>query len=521
MRICDAAEAAALVADGSTVLVEGSGGGVNEATAVLSALESRFLAEAHPRGLTLVHVSGMGDGQGGGMDRFAHPGMARRVIGGHWGWTQGMQAMAVNEEIEAYCLPQGTLSHLLRDIAAGRPGAISGVGLGTFVDPRHGGGRLNAAAVDDVVQLIELSGREWLFTPSFPIDVAVVRGTRADTQGNISMDGEGLFAEALASAQAARNSGGIVIAQVRELVQHGTLDPRRVRIPGILVDALVVEPGQRLSFATRDDPYLTGDLRAPDTASEPMPLSVRKVVARRAALELRDHDVINLGFGMPDGVAAVLAEEGQADRVTFTVEQGHIGGVPVGGADFGMCVNPDASVDAGQQFDWYDGGGLDVAVLSFAQVDPAGNVNVGRFSGRVPGVGGFINISQGAKRLVFVGTLVAGGSYLVGDRVPIEVPSSGTPKLVAEVEQISFSAARALQVGQPVLYVTERAVFRLTAEGIELIELAPGLDLITDVLDHMAFKPLISPQLREMDPRIFWPDPLGLDLEHAAEQVRP
>jgi propionate CoA-transferase len=521
VRICDAAEAAALVADGSTVLVEGSGGGVNEATAVLSALEARFLAEAHPRGLTLVHVSGMGDGQGGGMDRFAHPGMARRVIGGHWGWTQGMQAMAVNEEIEAYCLPQGTLSHLLRDIAAGRPGAISAVGLGTFVDPRHGGGRLNAAAVDDVVQLIELSGREWLFTPSFPIDVAVVRGTRADTRGNISMDGEGLFAEALASAQAARNSGGIVIAQVRELVQHGTLDPRRVRIPGILVDALVVEPGQRLSFATRDDPYMTGDLRAPDTAREPMPLSVRKAVARRAALELRDRDVINLGFGMPDGVAAVLAEEGQADRVTFTVEQGHIGGVPVGGADFGMCINPDASVDAGQQFDWYDGGGLDVAVLSFAQVDPAGNVNVGRFSGRVPGVGGFINISQGAKRLVFVGTLVAGGEYQVGGRVPIEVPTSGIPKLVAEVEQISFSAARALQVGQPVLYVTERAVFRLTSEGIELIELAPGLDVVTDVLDHMAFKPLISPQLREMDPRIFRPDPLGLDLEHAAEQVRP
>jgi propionate CoA-transferase len=224
---------------------------------------------------------------------------------------------------------------------------------------------------------------------------------------------------------------------------------------------------------------------------------------------------------MPDGVAAVLAEEGQADRVTFTVEQGHIGGVPVGGADFGMCINPDASVDAGQQFDWYDGGGLDVAVLSFAQVDPAGNVNVGRFSGRVPGVGGFINISQGAKRLVFVGTLVAGGSYQVGGRVPIEVPSSGIPKLVAEVEQISFSAERALQVGQPVLYVTERAVFRLTPDGIELIEVAPGLDLVTDVLDHMAFKPLIGPQLREMDPRIFRPDPLGLDLEHAAEQVRP
>jgi propionate CoA-transferase len=517
VRICDAAEAAALVADGSTVLVDGSGGGVNEPTSVLAALETRFLADAHPRDLTLVHISGMGDGHGGGMDRFAHRGMARRVIGGHWGWTQGMQDLALKEELEAYCLPQGTLSHLLRDIAAGRPGAVSAVGLGTFVDPRHGGGRLNASAVDDVVQLIELSGKEWLFTPSFPIDVAIVRGTRADTHGNISMDGEGLFAEALAAAQAARNSGGIVIAQVRELVQHGTLDPRRVRVPGVLVDALVVEPAQRLSFATHDDPYMTGELRAPDTAAQPLPLSVRKVIARRAALELRDRDVINLGFGMPDGVAAVLAEEGQADRVTFTVEQGHIGGVPVGGSDFGMCVNPDASVDAGQQFDWYDGGGLDVAVLSFAQVDPAGNVNVGRFSGRIPGVGGFINISQGAKRLVFVGTMVAGGRYDVGGAVPIAVPDDGVPKLVAEVEQISFSAARALQVGQPVLYVTERAVFRLTPDGIELVELAPGLDLMTDVLDHMAFKPLVSPQLRQMDPRVYRPEPLGLDLQRAAE----
>jgi propionate CoA-transferase len=519
--MCDASEAAALVPDGATVLVEGSGGGVNEPTAVLAALEQRFLAESHPRDLTLVHISGMGDGQGGGMDRFAHEGMARRVIGGHWGWTQGMQQLALDDQIEAYCLPQGTLSHLLRDIAAGRPGAVSAVGLGTFVDPRHGGGRLNGAAKDDLVQVVELQGKEWLFTPAFPIDVTIVRGTRADTRGNISMDGEGLFAEALASVQAARNSGGIVIAQVRELVEHGTIDPRRVRVPGILVDALVVEPEQRLSFATRDDPYLTGELRAPATTRSPMPLSVRKVIARRAALELRDRDVINLGFGMPDGVAAVLAEERQDDRVTFTVEQGHIGGVPVGGSDFGMCLNPDASLDAGQQFDWYDGGGLDVAVLSFAQVDASGNVNVGRFSGKIPGVGGFINISQGAKRLVFVGTLVAGGSYEVGGRTPIEVPDGGLPKFVPHVEQVSFSAARALQLGQPVLYVTERAVFQLTSRGVELIELAPGVDLVSDVLDHMGFKPEISARLGEMDARVYRPEPLGLELASAPGQVRP
>ncbi len=519
MRICDAAEAAALVPDGATVLVEGSGGGVNEPTAVLSALEARFLSEAQPRDLTLVHISGMGDGHGGGIDRFAHRGMVRRVIGGHWGWTQGMQDMALNEEIEAYCLPQGTLSHLLRDIAAGRPGAVSAVGLGTFVDPRHGGGKLNSSAVQDLVQVIELAGKEYLFTAAFPIDVAVIRGTRADVHGNLTMDGEGLFAEALSVAQAAHNSGGIVIAQIRELVEYGTLDPRRVRVPGVLIDALVVDPGQRLSFATLDDPYMTGALRLPAVAHPPMRLSVRKVIARRAALELCAGDIINLGFGMPDGVAAVLEEEGQTDQVTFTVEQGHIGGVPVGGTDFGMCVNPDASVDAGHQFDWYDGGGLDVAVLSFAQLDPVGNVNVGRFSGHIPGVGGFINISQGAKRLVFIGTMVAGGDYVIGGDRPIEVPDGGVPKLVEHVEQISFSATRALQVGQPVLYVTERAVFRLTRDGLELIELAPGVDLKTHVLDHMQFQPRISPHLRQIDLRVFCDQPLGLNLAAMARQV--
>lgn len=518
MRICDAAEAAALVPDGATVLVDGSGGGVNEPAAVLAGLEERFLAHGGPRGLTLVHVSGMGDGHGGGIDRFAHPGMVRRVIGGHWGWTPRMQRLARTEQIEAYCLPQGTLSHLLRDIAAGRPGAISAVGLGTFVDPRHGGGRLNTSAADDVVHLVELGGREWLFTPAFPIDVAVIRGTRADTAGNITMDGEGLFAETLSAAQAARNSGGTVIAQVREVVQAGTLDPRRVRVPGVLVDALVVDPAQRLSFATADDPFLTGDLRAPAAAHAAMPLSVRKVIARRAALGLRRGDVINLGYGMPDGVAAVLAEERMTGHVTFTVEQGHVGGVPAGGSDFGMCLNPDASLDAGHQFDWYDGGGLDVAVLSFAQVDASGNVNVGRFGDRMPGVGGFINISQGAKKLVFVGTFTVGGGCSIGGDRPLTVPETGTAKFVRDIEQVSFSAARAAETGQPVTYVTERAVFRLTGDGLELTEIAPGLDPARDVLRHMGFTPRVSPDLVVSDMRLYRPEAMGLDLRSDAKE---
>jgi len=517
VKILSPADAAEMVPDEATILVDGSGGGVNEPGAVLVALETRFATTRHPANLTVLHISGMGDGKGGGIDRFAHDGMVRRVIGGHWGWSTRMQEMAFAEQIEAYCLPQGTLSHLLRDIAAGRPGAITHVGLDTFVDPRHGGGRLNAAATDDLVELIELAGREWLFTKAFPIDVAVIRGTVADTDGNITMDGEGLMAETLSAAQAARNSGGIVIAQVRNLVEAGTQDSRRVRVPGILVDAVVVAADQRLSAATHDNPYLTGALRAPNTSHLPMPLGVRKVIARRAATELTSGDVINLGFGMPDGVAAVLAEEGCSDQVTFTVEQGHIGGVPAGGSDFGMAVNQSASVDAGHQFDWYDGGGLDIAVLSFAELDASGNVNVGRFGGRAPGVGGFIDISQGAKRLVFVGTFVATRDpYTFNDPNPIGLPTGGSPKLVAEVEQISFSAARALTTGQSVTYVTERAVFELLPEGLTLTEVAPGIDLDKDVLDHMGFRPHISKDLVEMDTRYYQDSPLRLRLQERA-----
>jgi propionate CoA-transferase len=511
VRICSAADAAKLVPDGATVLINGSGGGVNDPGAVLAGLEARFLAEAHPRDLTIVHVSGMGDGQGGGIDRFAHAGMTRRVIGGHWGWSTAMQKLLFEERIEAYCLPQGTLSHLLREIAGGRPGVVSPVGLGTFVDPRHGGGRLNASAKDPVNEVVRLAGKEWLFTPSFPINVAIIRGTVADANGNINADGEGLLAETLSSAQAARNSGGIVIAQVRELVAAGSLDPRRVRVPGVLVDAVVVDPAQRLSLATAADRFLTGELRAPASLAAPMPLSVRKVIARRASLGVRTGDIVNLGFGMPDGVAAILAEEGLDREVTFTVEQGHIGGVPAGGSDFGMAVNADASLDAGHQFDWYDGGGLNLAVLSFAEMDARGDVNVGRFSGKAPGVGGFINIAHGAKRLIFVGTFVAGGRYEFGGDRPISVPAGAT-KLVTEVQQISFSAGRALEAGQPVTYVTERAVFELTAAGPMLTEIAPGLDLQRDVLDAMAFVPAISPDVKAMDTRCFADAPMNLSL---------
>lgn len=513
MRVYSADEASRLVKSSATLLIDGSGGGVNEPSLVLQALENRFLQEGVPVGLTVVHISGMGDGQGGGIDRFSHKGMVKRVIGGHWGWTQQMQELALKNEIEAYCLPQGTLSHLLREIAGKRPGVISRVGIGTFIDPRYDGGKLNSIARDDLVDLIELDGTEYLYTRAFPIDVAIIRGSRADTNGNLTMDGEGLFAETLSAAQAAKNSGGIVIAQVRELVDTGELDPRRVRVPGILIDALVVDPNQRLSFATHRDPVMEGEERAEITDLVPMASGLRKVIARRAASELRFGDIINLGFGIPDGVASVLAEEGVHEEVTFTIEQGHIGGIPVGGSDFGMCINPEASIDAGHQFDWYDGGGLDVAILSFAEIDSRGNVNVGSFAGRIPGVGGFINISQGAKRLVFVGTFdVASKSELDEQEGSLRIISTGARKFVEEVRQISFSAAEALAEKKSVLYITERGVFKLQNYGLQLFEIAPGVDLKHDILDQIDFPLAVSNDLRVMSPSFFQSKPLGLKL---------
>ncbi|CAL8973199.1 Acetate CoA-transferase YdiF [Propionicimonas sp. T2.31MG-18] len=503
------AQAARLIPDEATLLVDGSGGGVNDPDLFLREVERRFLTEGAPRDLTIVHVSGMGDAKGGGIDRLAHEGLVKRVIGGHWAWSPRMQRLAVEERIEAYCLPQGTLSHLLRAVAGGRPGVISQVGLGTTVDPRQEGGRLNASASEDLVEVIELAGQEWLFTKAFPIDVAVIRGSQADELGNISMADEGLLAETLSAAQAARNSGGIVIAQVRERVAAMSLPPRSVRVPGVLVDVVVEEPEQRLSHATRESRLLTGQAIAAASAAAPMPLGVRKVIARRATEELCAGDVVNLGFGMPDGVANVLAEERLSDQVVLTVEQGHVGGMPVGGSDFGMAINPWATLDAGHQFDWYDGGGLDLAVLSFAQVDSQGNVNVGRFNNRISGVGGFINISQGARRVIFVGTAAVGADISVDGMLGVQVRREGAPKFVDAVEQISFSGRRALETHQEVLYVTERGVFQLDDEGLRLVEIAPGVDLERDLLPIIGARFRVDEDLRIMNSAYFHEAPIG------------
>jgi len=510
-KLMSAEEAVALVRDGASIIVSCSGGGVNEPTKILAALEQRFLTTGQPTNLTVCHPCGLGDHKGGGTDRFAHPGMTKRVIAGHWSWSPNICRMVMENEVEAYCLPQGVISHLFRAIAGGHPGVITHVGLQTFVDPRLEGGKCNARTAEDLVHLIELAGQEQLFYPAFPVDVAVIRGTTADEHGNVTMEHEGVKLEALAAAQAAHNSGGLVLVQVKRLAQAGSLDPRQVQIPGILVDAIVVDEAQTMSAFTGHNPAYAGEIRLPVGSVPPMPLDVRKVIARRAALELRPGAICNIGFGISDGVAAVAAEEGIFDRFTLTIEQGAVGGIPAGGGDFGLAANAEAIMDAPYQFDFYDGGGVDTTFLSFAQVDTLGNVNVSRFAGRLIGPGGFINLSQNAKQVVFCGALTAGGVDVRVQDGQITIAKEGKiSKFVPQVEQITYSGAYARQRGQRALYITERAVLRLGEAGLEIIEIAPGVALEKDVIGQMGFRPAVAPELKTMDPRLFRDALLGL-----------
>jgi propionate CoA-transferase len=506
-----AAKAVSIIRDGDTVCVSGFVG-VGTPEELICALEKRFLETGHPRDLTLVFAAAPGDGRDKGLNRLAHPGLVKRGIGGHWSLVPKLAAMAVNGEIEAYNLPLGCISQLYREIAGGKPGMLSKVGLHTFVDPRVEGGKVNDITTEDLVRVEELDGEEWLYYKTFPIDVALLRATTGDTHGNATMEREALKLDATAMAMAAHNSDGVVIVQVERAAIHGSLLPKRVMVPGALVDCMVksAPENHRQTYATAYNHAYSGELRQPLDQIPEMPLDERKVIARRAAFELPINGVVNLGIGMPEGVAAVAAEEGMLDRVTLTAEPGVIGGMPQGGLNFGAALNPDAIIAQNVQFDFYDGGGLDMACLGMAQTDRHGNVNVSRFGPRFAGAGGFINISQNASRLVLAGTFTAGGlKTSVGDG-RLSIQSEGRArKFVHDVEQITFSGTYAAASGQPVLYVTERCVFRATVEGLELIEIAPGIDLEADILAHMDFTPIISDP-KPMDSRLFSDQPMGL-----------
>ena len=500
--------------DGDTVSFAGFIGAAHPEEISLT-IQEEFLANGTPRDLTVVYAAGQGDSDQRGLNHLGEEGLVARIIGGHWALVPRLQKLANENKAAAYNLPQGVISHLYRDTASGKPGVITHVGLKTFVDPRIQGGKLNQKAIDagDLVKLIEIEGKEMLLYKAIPFNVAVIRATYADTHGNCSFQREGIIADAVVMAQAAKNSGGYVIVQVEQVVQYSTLDARLVRLPGIYVDALVVsKPENHMqTFGSYYNPAYSGEVRVPVSSLTPIPFDERKIVARRAAMELIPNAVVNLGIGMPEGVAAVAAEENLAGMI-LTTEAGTNGGIPAGGVDFGVTTNPDCVLEQSSQFDFYDGGGLDLAFLGLAQMDGDGNINVSRFGPKIAGSGGFINISQNTKKVVFCGTFTAGSCELSLDGGKLTILKEGKiKKLIKHVEQITFSGQYAREAGQTILYVTERAVFKLMPEGVTLIEIAPGIDLEKDVLANMEFTPIIAKDLKQMDSRLFRPEKMGLN----------
>lgn len=513
-KVMSKEQAVSLIKDGDTVAVGGFIGSAHPEE-ISSEIEKSFLENHTPKNLTLVYAAGQGDGKSRGLNHFGHEELVDKVIGGHWGLVPKIQKLALENKIKAYNLPQGVISHLYRDIAAGKPGTITHVGLKTFIDPRKQGGKLNEVTTEDIVKLIHIEDKEYLLYKSFPIDVTILRVTYADKDGNASLDKEAATLDATAMAQAAKNSGGIVILQAKEIVERGSLDPRRVKIPGIYVDAVVLasQENHMQTFGEEFNASYCGEAKGKQNIIEPLPLDERKVIARRAVMELVPNCVANLGIGMPEGVAAVANEEGIANEMILTVEAGPIGGVPASGLSFGASSNPCSIIDQGSQFDFYDGGGLDVAFLGLAQCDEHGNVNVSKFGPKIAGCGGFINITQNAKKVIYCGTFTVGGLKIKVEDGKLIIESEGkSKKFIEEVEQITFSGEYAAETNQTVIYITERAVFTLSKEGLVLQEIAPGVELEKDILAHMEFKPIISKNLKLMDRRLFEEELVGIKI---------
>ncbi len=504
-KIITAEEAARLIKDEMTVAF-GAMGLAGWAEEIGRAVEKRFLETGHPKNLNVVQSCNTGDRKQRGITRWGHEGMIKRWMGAHIGFSPGICRLIQDNKIEAYCIPQGVIVNLWRDIAAGRPGMITKVGLGTFVDPRIEGGKMNSVTKEEIFKVLEIDGKEYMFYKSFPVDVALIRGTTIDENGNLTLDNDGIFMEQLQVAQATKNTGGIVIAQAEYLAKAESLHPKKVKVPGILVDYIVIATDKSACWQTEVqyfEPAFSGDVKVPLDSIPALPLSAEKIIARRAAMELIPNAVVNLGVGLAANVSSVAVEEGVSNMITLTTEAGVIGGVPAGGQDFGHAYNAEAIIEHNAMFDYYDGGGLDIAFLGLAQTDTEGNVNVSKF-GRPMGTGGFVNISQNAKKLVFTGTFTSGGLEAEIKDGQIKIIKEGRhKKFKALVEQITFSGKYARQARQHVLYVTERCVFALRPEGLTLIETAPGIDLEKDIFEQMDFKPLISQDLKQMPAGIF------------------
>jgi len=503
-QIVSAVEAISQIPDGATLACSGFVGAAHPEL-LTATLEEYFLEHQSPRDLTLVYAAGQGDGKSRGLNHLAHVGLVKRVVGGHWNLAPRLGKLALANEIEAYNFPQGVLSVLFRESAAKRPGLFTKVGMNTFIDPLQTGGKMNARTTENLVERISLNGEEWLWYKTLPINVVFIRATRADHKGNISFEREGIIGEVLPMAQAAKNHGGIVIAQVEEICDCIS-DPKSVRVPGILVDYIVVADHayHEQTFAESfNENYIS--CQTERSALNPMDFSERKIIGRRALKEIQHGDIVNLGIGLPESVAAVAAEIGQLDEFTLTVESGPIGGSPASGLSFGCSSCPEAIIDQPSQFDFYDGGGLDIAVLGAVEIDAEGSVNVSSFNGRFAGVGGFVNISQSASRVVFCCSFRAGGLQVETEDGVLRVVHEGAHcKFVKKITQVCFHGPTALQSGHEVLYVTERAVFRLTSSGLELVEIAPGMDLQSQILDQMQFAPIVK-NLQKMPDDCFVP----------------
>lgn len=527
-KFITAREAAQLIPDGATVGLAGMGlsGWAEE---IACAIRDNFAETGHPRGLHLKQGSAMGDwGYGNnfigwdrvrrpdgpdkehgnrGATRFgeAGPGLIAKWTSAHVGSSFTLCEQALKNQLESYCLPQGVIINLWREIGAGRPGLITKTGLGTFVDPRIEGGRMNAAAKDELVKVIQFEGEEYLFYPSFKCDVALLRGTIADENGNISFAHESVINEGFAVANAVKHCGGIVIVQVEYLAKKETLNPKDIKIPGNLVDYVVQARDPMSCWQAEGDywePAFSGQIRKPLTAIAPLPFDERKVICRRVAMELKKGDIVNLGVGMPADVSKVVNEEGLIDLVTLSTESGMVGGVPSALPSFGSAYNPEAIITPNEMFDFISGGGLNLTCLGIGEVDKDGNNNVSRMGKRLTGPGGFIDITASTPKVVFAGTLMGKAKLHIGDGKLTVLEEGTIRKFVDKVGQITFAGQYAPE-HQEVLYVTERAVFKLIDHKLTLIEIAPGIDLEKDVLSAMGFRPEISPDLKTMDPEIF------------------